>query len=109
MVGEIFANLYHISSIDGLKRNYTNKVGFTDEHFSNSPYNLNRLITAYLNINYIRNKIDSQMDKINPFPADNPILYPLKTPESPWFSGVFKGYKMGALAKNGLRGMLILL
>ena len=107
MVVEIFANLYHISSIDGLKRNYTNKVGFTDEHFSNSPYNLNRLITAYLNINYIR--IDSQMDKINPFPADNPILYPLKTPESPWFSGVFKGYKMGALAKNGLRGMLILL
>ena len=51
MFGEIFVNLYQISSIDGLKRNYTNKVGFTDEHLSNSPYNLNRLITAYLNIN----------------------------------------------------------
>ena len=30
-------------------------------------------------------------------------LYPLKTPENLWFSGVFRGYKMGILARNGLR------
>ena len=39
---------------------------------------------------------------INPFLAYVPILYPLETPENLWFSGVFKGYKMGTLAKNGL-------
>ena len=38
----------------------------------------------------------------NPFLANVPILYPLKTPENQKFSGVFMGYKMGTLAKNGL-------
>ena len=38
----------------------------------------------------------------NPFLADVPILYPLKTPENLWFSGVFEGYKMGTLPKNTL-------
>ena len=33
----------------------------------------------------------------NPFLADVLILYPLKTP------GVFKGYKMGTLARNDLK------
>ena len=37
----------------------------------------------------------------NPFQASVPILYPLKTPKSLWFSGVFRGYKMGTLAWNG--------
>ena len=31
-----------------------------------------------------------------------PFYNPLKTPEYHRFSGVFKGYKMGALARNGL-------
>ena len=30
---------------------------------------------------------------INPFQANVPILYPLKSPENLWFSGVFKGIK----------------
>ena len=30
-----------------------------------------------------------------------PILYPLKTPEKIWFSGVFRGYKMGNWPKIG--------
>ena len=30
------------------------------------------------------------------------ILYPLKTPENLWFSGVFRGYKMGTSDRNGL-------
>ena len=38
---------------------------------------------------------------INPFLANVPILYLLKTPEIR-FSGVFRGYKMGTLARNGL-------
>ena len=33
---------------------------------------------------------------------DFPILYSLQTPENLWFSGVFSGYKMGKLARNGL-------
>ena len=39
---------------------------------------------------------------INIFPANGPILEPLKTPENQRFSGVFRGYKMGILARNGL-------
>ena len=38
----------------------------------------------------------------NPFLANVPILYPLKTPENFWFSGIFRGYKIGTLARNGL-------
>ena len=38
----------------------------------------------------------------NLFPANVPILYPLETPENQRFSGVFRGYKMGTLAGNGL-------
>ena len=34
--------------------------------------------------------------------ADVPILHFLKIPENLWFSGVFKGYKRGTLARNGL-------
>ena len=40
--------------------------------------------------------------QINPFQANVPILYPLKTPENLWCFGVFRGYKMRALARNGL-------
>ena len=38
----------------------------------------------------------------NPFLANAPILYLLKTPENLWFSGVLRGYKMGTLARNGI-------
>ena len=40
--------------------------------------------------------------EVNPFPASIPVLYPLKTLENLWFSGVFRGYKFGTLAGNGL-------
>ena len=39
---------------------------------------------------------------INLFLANVPILHPLKTPENLWFFGVFKGYKIGTLVRNGL-------
>ena len=42
--------------------------------------------------------------KFNPFLTNLPILYPLKTPANLWFSGAFRGYKMGTLARNGLTG-----
>ena len=40
--------------------------------------------------------------RFNPFLAHVPILHPLKTPENLWFSGVFRRYKIGTLARNGL-------
>ena len=39
---------------------------------------------------------------INPFLANVPTLYPLKTPENPRFSSVFTDYKMGTLARSML-------
>ena len=35
----------------------------------------------------------------NPFMANAPILHPLKKPENHWFSGVFRGYKIGAFVR----------
>ena len=43
---------------------------------------------------------------LNPFLANVPILYPLKTPENQKFSGVFRGYKMGTLARTVLISVL---
>ena len=43
---------------------------------------------------------------VNQFLANVPILYSLKTPENFWFYGVFKGYKMGKLARNGLNKIM---
>ena len=40
--------------------------------------------------------------KINPLLANVPTLYILKTPENLWLAGLFRGYKMGTLARNGL-------
>ena len=37
------------------------------------------------------------------FPTYPPILNPLKTPENPCFSGIFRGYKMGTSARDGLK------
>ena len=44
---------------------------------------------------------------MKPFLADVPILYPLKTPENQRFSVVFRGYKLGTLARYGLRKKII--
>ena len=49
-----------------------------------------------------KTKILLIMVNINPFPANVPILHPLKTPENHRFSSVFRGYKTGTLAGNGL-------
>ena len=38
----------------------------------------------------------------NPFLANTPILYSLKTPKNQRFSGIFRGHKMKILARNGL-------
>ena len=43
------------------------------------------------------------LTKLNPFLANVPFFYLLKTPENLWFSGVFRGYKIGTLARNGLK------
>ena len=40
--------------------------------------------------------------KINPFLANVSVLYVLRIPESEMFSDVFRGYRMGKLARNGL-------
>ena len=53
-------------------------------------------------INTCEEVCSNSFAKINPFLANVPILYPLKTPENLWFSSVFRGYKMGKLARNGL-------
>ena len=42
------------------------------------------------------------MKWVNPFLANAPSLYPLKTPENQRFSVVFRGYKIGTFAWNGL-------
>ena len=44
----------------------------------------------------------NELFSITPFLANVLILYPLKTSEKLRFSYVFRGYKMGTLATNGL-------
>ena len=46
---------------------------------------------------------------LNPYLSNIPILQPLKTktPENLWFSGVFRGYKMGKLARNELNSVTL--
>ena len=38
---------------------------------------------------------------INLFLANTPISYPLKISENLWFSGDYRGYKIGTLVRNG--------
>ena len=52
--------------------------------------------------------ISSEVAFFNSFLANVPILYLLKTPENIRFSGVSKGYKMEALARNEVRLRLLL-
>ena len=42
----------------------------------------------------IPQKILMNLELLNLFQVNVPILYPLKTPENFWFSGVFSGVKM---------------
>ena len=53
-----------------------------------------------------RRKLSSS-SAINPILANVPILYSLKTLENQRFPGVFREYKMGTLARNGLRYFLL--
>ena len=46
---------------------------------------------------------------INPFQADIPFLYPLKTSENRRFCDFLRGYRKGTLARNGLRNWHITL
>ena len=41
---------------------------------------------------------------VNPFHANFPFLYPLKTSENLWFSDVFRGYTNETLARKALQG-----
>ena len=45
-------------------------------------------------------KFDSIL--LNPFVPNSPFLYSPPTPQNLRFSGVFRGYKKGALGTNGL-------
>ena len=44
---------------------------------------------------------------MDPFLANVPKLYPLKTPENQKVFGVFRGYKMGTMARNSLIKFII--
>ena len=43
---------------------------------------------------------------LNPFLANVSILYPLKTLVNQRFSGIFREYKIGKLARNGLNFLI---
>ena len=43
-----------------------------------------------------------QRNLFNLFMSNVPILYPLKAPKNQIFKVVFRGFKMGALTRNGL-------
>ena len=45
----------------------------------------------------------SRINSINPFHADVIFLYPLKTSENLWFSDVFREYRNGTIAWQGLK------
>ena len=71
-----------------------------------SKINIDSIIPYITSISYssmqVLTKNIYNSEKINPFLANVPILYPLKTPENRRFSDVFRGYKLGTLATNGL-------
>ena len=69
-----------------------------------SNINIDSIIPYITSISYssMLTKNIYNSEKSNPFLANAPILYPLKTPENERFSDVFRGYKLGTLATNGL-------
>ena len=56
-----------------------------------------------------KNCLRPESAPFNAFLVNVPILHPLKTPENLRFSGVFRGYEMGTLARNGLKTLIKLL
>ena len=64
-----------------------------------------RFFAAYVTRHYLRNvaRIKSWQSLINQFLAHVSILCSLKTQENQRFLGVFRGCKMGTLARNRLR------
>ena len=61
------------------------------------PYEKEEGITSILNTT-LRDLITG----FNPFLADGPILYSLKTPENKRFSNVYREYKMATSVRNEL-------
>ena len=49
----------------------------------------------------LRDLKTNKNSNINPFPANVPLLYPLKTSENRRFSDVSRGYRSATLVKNG--------
>ena len=52
---------------------------------------------------FIFTNLTKRLPSLNPFLANVPILYPLKIPDNQGFSGIFRGYKMEAFVRNGLK------
>ena len=82
----------------GQKTGKNKQVFVDDRYFSSTKFNPNQYFSP------------NCLPQVNLFLANFPILYLLKIPENlPWkhqksqrFSGIFRGYKMGTLARNGL-------
>ena len=51
--------------------------------------------------------VGEELVYIDPFVTNAPILYPLKTSGNQKAFGVFKGYKMGTMARNCLIKFII--
>ena len=52
---------------------------------------------------YQRQNLPTISNLLNPLSTSVPFLYPLNTSENLRFSGVFRGFRSGALVENGLR------
>ena len=59
--------------------------------------------TEILTVSSCGNQLwEPEQEWVNPFLANVPILYSLKTLEKEMYSGVFRRYKIGTLARNEL-------
>ena len=72
------------------------KVVSNDMVCSSRPYHykffkeyLSRIFTWFIHEYFVQQSPQSKF--VDPFLANVPILYHLKTPENLWFSGVFRG------------------
>ena len=81
-----FPNKDFFSNCDQIRRN----CGFGHIYWRNPSWKTLYLGKVYVNM-------------FNPFLANVHILYPLKTQQNQRFFGVFRVFKMGRLAKNGLK------
>ena len=60
------------------------------------------MIAVFLSIGLLYETLGMSGKTTNLFVASVSILYPWKYQKTSFYSGVFKGYKMGILARNGL-------